>query len=202
MIGALKRHWAAQRLKDPRFAALLQPQEDELVSVDCETTSLNVREAELLSIGAVKIRGQRIVSSESFYVLVKPERMPDAGSVRIHGLRPRDVSGGLAPQEAVARLLDFIGGRPLLGYYLEYDVAILNKYVQPLTGIKLPNRQIEVSGRYYDYKLRQHPDSHIDLKLATLIDDLKVPALPRHDALNDAITASMLYLALKKRGFG
>ncbi|WP_147694497.1 3'-5' exonuclease [Vogesella mureinivorans] len=202
MIGALKKQWAAHRLKDPRFAMLLQEQNEELVSVDCETTSLNVRDAELLSIGAVKIRGQRILSSEAFYVLVRPERKPDAGNVRIHGLRPRDVSDGLAPQDAITRLLDFIGGRPLVGYYLEYDVAILNKYVQPLTGIKLPNRQIEVSGRYYDYKLRQNPDSNVDLRLATLIDDLRVPALPRHDALNDAITASMLYLALKKRGFG
>ena len=202
MIGALKKQWAAHRLKDPRFAMLLQEQNEELVSVDCETTSLNVRDAELLSIGAVKIRGQRILSSESFYVLVRPERKPDAGNVRIHGLRPRDVSDGLAPQDAITRLLDFIGGRPLVGYYLEYDVAILNKYVQPLTGIKLPNRQIEVSGRYYDYKLRQNPDSNVDLRLATLVDDLRVPALPRHDALNDAITASMLYLALKKRGFG
>jgi DNA polymerase-3 subunit epsilon len=202
MIGALKKQWAAHRLKDPRFAMLLQEQNEELVSLDCETTSLNVRDAELLSIGAVKIRGQRILSSESFYVLVRPERKPDAGSVRIHGLRPRDVSDGLAPQDAITRLLHFIGGRPLVGYYLEYDVAILNKYVQPLTGIKLPNRQIEVSGRYYDYKLRQNPDSNVDLRLATLVDDLHVPALPRHDALNDAITASMLYLALKKRGFG
>lgn len=202
MIGALKKQWAAHRLKDPRFAMLLQEQNEELVSLDCETTSLNVRDAELLSIGAVKIRGQRILSSESFYVLVRPERKPDAGSVRIHGLRPRDVSDGLAPQDAITRLLHFIGGRPLVGYYLEYDVAILNKYVQPLTGIKLPNRQIEVSGRYYDYKLRQNPDSNVDLRLATLVDDLRVPALPRHDALNDAITASMLYLALKKRGFG
>jgi len=202
MIGALKKQWAAHQLKDPRFAMLLQEQNEELVSLDCETTSLNVRDAELLSIGAVKIRGQRILSSESFYVLVRPERKPDAGNVRIHGLRPRDVSDGLAPQDAITRLLDFIGGRPLVGYYLEYDVAILNKYVQPLTGIKLPNRQIEVSGRYYDYKLRQNPDSNVDLRLATLVDDLRVPALPRHDALNDAITASMLYLALKKRGFG
>ena len=33
--------------------------------------------------------------------------------------------------EAVKALLDFIGGRPLVGYYLEYDVGVLaNKYVK------------------------------------------------------------------------
>ncbi|MGL6069709.1 exonuclease domain-containing protein, partial [Craterilacuibacter sp.] len=138
----------------------------------------------------------------SFYLLVRPEKRPDAGNVSIHGLRPRDVDAGISPQEAVYQLLDFIGGRPLVGYYLEYDVAILNKYVKGLIGCTLPNRQIEISGRYYDYKLRQHPDSHIDLKLQTIVDALKIPALPRHDALNDAITAAMLYLALQQRGFG
>lgn len=199
---ALRRQLARWRLKDPAFAYLLDEDDSEVVSVDCETTSLNVREAELLSIGAVKIRGQRILSSESFYVLVKPERRPEAGSVKIHGLRPRDVSDGLSPREAVAQLLAFIGGRPLVGYYLEYDVAVLNKYVRELAGIGLPNRQIEVSGRFYDYKIRQQPDSNVDLRMATLVDELGVPALARHDALNDAITAGMMYLALKKRGFG
>lgn len=204
MLEALRRHWALNRLRDARYRTLFEAREDEIVSVDCETTSLNVREAELLSIGAVRIRPaeRRILTSDAFYLLVRPSQRPDDDNVRIHGLRPRDVEEGMAPQEAVERLLAFIGGRPLTGYYLEYDVAVLNKYVRPLAGCSLPNRQIEISGRYYDYKLRQNPDAYIDLKLQTLVDDLQVPALPRHDALNDAITAGMLYLALLRRGYG
>ena len=202
MIGALKKQWAAHRLKDPRFAMLLLEQNDELVSVDCETTSLNVREAELLSIGAVRIRGNRVLTSESFYMLVKPERLPEGASVAVHGLRPIDVSNGVPPMEAVKALLDFIGGRPLVGYYLEYDVGVLNKYVKGLLNIGLPQQQIEVSGLYYDWKLKQNPDAYIDLRLQPMLDELEIPTLARHDALNDAITAGMLYLALKKRGFG
>jgi DNA polymerase-3 subunit epsilon len=105
-----------------------------------------------------------------------------------------DVSEGLDADDAVRQLLDFIGGRPLVGYYLEYDVAVLNKYVRGITGISLPNRQIEVSGRYYDYKFKQNPGAYIDLRLAELIADLQVPALPRHDALNDAITAGICFI--------
>jgi len=202
MLAAIKRGWQKRSLRDERYLALFDEHPDELVSVDCETTSLNVGEAELLSIGAVKIRGNRILASETFDVLVRPEHRPQAKNVSVHGLRPRDLSAGLTPADAVGRLLDFIGGRPLVGYYLEFDVAVLNKYVKPLIGSTLPNRQVEISARYYDYKFRQHPDSHVDLKLQTLIDELKVPALPRHDAAGDAITAAMLYLALKQRGFG
>ncbi|KJV33573.1 DNA polymerase III subunit epsilon [Aquitalea magnusonii] len=202
MLGNLKRQWQRRMLKDPRYASLFVDDTQEVVSVDCETTSLKVQEAELLSIGAVKLRGNRILSSQSFYVLVKPTRKLESRNISIHGLRPMDVSEGLDADDAVRQLLDFIGGRPLVGYYLEYDVAVLNKYVRGITGIGLPNRQIEVSGRYYDYKFKQNPGAYIDLRLAELIADLQVPALPRHDALNDAITAGMLYLALKQRGFG
>ncbi|HJU49894.1 MAG TPA: 3'-5' exonuclease [Pseudogulbenkiania sp.] len=202
MLERWQRRLAVRQLKDPAYRRLFEETTDEVVSLACDTTSLDVAEAELLTIGVVRLRGNRIVTSEALHLLVKPSRPLARDNVGMHGLRPRDLSAGLDAEDAVRRLLDFIGGRPVLGYYLEFDVAVLDNYLRPLLGIGLPNRQIEISGRYYDYKLRQQPDGRIDLRLAALTDDLGVPALPRHDALNKAITAAMLYLALKRRGFG
>lgn len=202
MLTRWRRRLAVRQLKDPAYRPLFEETPEEVVSLDCDTTSLDVGEAELLAIGAVRLRGNRIVASQALYLLVKPTTQPDHRNVSAHGLRPRDLSEGLEAEDAVRRLLDFIGGRPLLGYYLDYDIAVLDKYVRPLLGVGLPNRRIEVSGRYYDYKLRQQPNGNIDLRLATLIADLGIPALPRRDALDNAINAAMLYLALKRRGFG
>lgn len=201
MLERWQRRMAARRLKDPSYRRLFEETPGEVVSLACDTTSLELAQAELLAIGAVRLRGNRIVTSEALHLLVKPARQPDRRHVSVHGLRPRDVSEGLEPTDAVRRLLDFIGGRPLLGYYLDYDVALLDKHVRPLLGVGLPNRRIEISGRYYDYKFKQHPDGRIDLRLATLIDDLGIPALQPRDALDRAINAAMLYLALKRRGF-
>lgn len=202
MLARWQRRLAARQLKDPAYRRLFEETSDDVISLACNTTSLDVAEAELLTIGAVRLSGNRIVTSEALDLLVKPGRPLTREHVGLHGLRPRDLSGGLDAEAAVRCLLDFIGGRPVLGYYLEFDIAVLDKYLRPLLGIGLPNRQIEISGRYYDYKLRQQPNGRVDLRLAALIDDLGVPALPRHDALNKAITAAMLYLALKRRGFG
>ncbi|RXZ45683.1 3'-5' exonuclease [Crenobacter cavernae] len=202
MLAAIRRRWLREKLSDPRYAFLFDEVAGELVSLDCETTSLDADRAELLSIAAVKIVGHRVLTSSAFSVLVRPERRPEADSVKIHGLRPRDVEHGVAPAKALAALLDFVGGRPLVGYYLEYDLAVLGRYLRPLIGIGLPNRAIEISARYYDYKARQHPGAHVDLSWAPLLADLKVPALARHDALNDAITAALAYQALAARGFG
>ena len=105
-----------KKLANPQYDFLYEPHPDEMVSFDCETTSLDVKEAEIISIGAVKIRGREILTSESFYVLVKPEGLMQAANVKVHGLRPKDLSDGIPVEEAVYQLLDFIGGRPLVGY--------------------------------------------------------------------------------------
>ena len=200
MFDGLKKTWAQRKLSDPQYAHLFDEHPDEFVSFDCETTSLNVKEAEILSIGAVKIRGNKVLTSDAFYVVVKPEGIMQASNVTVHGLRPKDVSGGIPVQDAVRQLLDYIGGRPLVGYYIEYDVALVNKFLKPMMGIKLLNRAIEVSGIYYDQELKNNPDGYVDLRMATIIDKLKFPDLPRHDALNDSINVALMYLALLARG--
>jgi len=199
MLRTLRRAWARRRLTDPDYASLFDESADELVSFDCETTSLNVKKAEILSIGAVKIRNNTIVTSESMYVIVKPEGILEASNVKIHGLRPRDVSNGIPVSDAIYQLLDFIGGRPLVGYYLEYDIKVVNKFLKPLIGIGLPNRAIEVSGIYYDQELKHNHDGYVDLKMASIIEKLQLPDLPRHDALNDAINVALMYLMLQAR---
>ena len=200
MLGFLSKNWNLKKLKDHQYEFLFNEHPEEFVSFDCETTSLNVKEGEIISIGAVKIRGNTVLTSESFYIVVKPEGKMTATNVTIHGLRPKDVSNGVPINEALEQFLEFIGGRPLIGYYLEYDVAMINKYLKPMLGIKLPHKQIEVSKLYYDQEYRKNPhNGYVDLRMASIIKNLNFPDLPSHDALNDSINVALMYLTLKAR---
>ena len=200
MLQRFLRARERKRLNQPEYDVLYQEHADEIVSIDCETTSLDVKEAEIISIGAVKIRGNTILTSESFYVIVKPEGMLQAANVTVHGLRPKDLSNGIPVQDAIAQLLAFVGGRPLLGYYLEYDVAMINKFLQPMLGIKLPQKQIEVSSLYARQEAKyNYYDNYVDLRMASIIKKLQIPDLPRHDALNDAINVAVMYLTLQAK---
>jgi len=49
------------------------------------------------------------------------------------------------PEAAMRQLLDFIGSRPLVGYFLEFDVAMVNREIWPMLGVRLPQRKFEVS---------------------------------------------------------
>ena len=201
----LKREWLLYHLGDPAFRFMFDPPPDnEWVALDCETTGLNVRTDEIISIGAVRIVGQRIMTSERLELLVRPERGVSSESVRIHRLRERDVAEGLPIDEALKRLMHFIGSRPLVGYYLEFDVAMLNRALFPMLGQGLPQPKIEVSGLYYDYKFRQLPahqrqnNPSIDLRFITLMNDLGLPLRDAHDALNDAVMAALAFIKLRQ----
>ena len=201
----LKRAWLIYHLGDPSFRFMFDaPPDNEWVSLDCETTGLNVRTDEIISIGAVRMVGKRILSSERLELLVRPERGISPESVRIHRLRERDVAQGLPIEEAMKRLMHFIGSRPLVGYYLEFDVAMLNRAIWPILGQGLPQTKIEVSALYYDYKFRQLPpyqqqaNPDIDLRFATLMRDLDLPLREAHDALNDAVMAGLAFIKLRQ----
>ena len=84
-----------------------------------------------------------------------------------------------------------------MGYYLEFDVAMINKYTSEMLGISLPNTKQEVSALYYDKKIRAIPQGNIDLRFDTIVEDLNLPKLQAHDALNDAVMTAMMYLKLK-----
>lgn len=180
------------------------PPENEWVSLDCETTGLNVNTDEIIAIAAVRIAGNRVMASERLELLVRPKRRVSPDSVRIHQLREQDLSEGIAPEAAVTQLAYFIGSRPLVGYYLSFDIAMIDHVLGPLLGedMGLPQPRHEVSAMYYDYKYRQLPmhlrdNPQIDLRFATLMNDLDLPQRPAHIALNDAIMAAFAFIKLR-----
>ena len=202
-LGALKRGWMLYHLGDERFRFMWDaPPPEEWVALDCETTGLSVHRDEIISIGAVRIVGDRILTSERLQLLVRPSRRRiSVDSMRVHGLRERDVVEGLDPDEAMMALMRFIGSRPIVGYYLEFDVAMIDRAVFPRLGVGLPQRKIEVSAMYYDWQRRQLPPyyepAQIDLRFATMMRALELPMEAAHDALSDAVMAALAFIKLR-----
>ncbi len=187
-----------KRLKDKRFSFLFDEYIDgEYVVYDTETTGLNPKKDEILSIGAVKIKDNKILTSETFEIYLKPSGNIDEKSITIHHIRPCDLQSASEPLEAIEKFLYFIGSRPLVGYYLKFDIAMIERYVRPWLGIKLPNEQIEVSGLYFDKKTVLISQGHIDLRFDKIMQDLNIPNMGQHNAVNDAIMTAMIFLKLK-----
>ncbi|MBL0708568.1 MAG: 3'-5' exonuclease [Sulfurimonas sp.] len=198
MLSKIKQHFNRKNLNNDNYAFLFdKPPEGEYVVYDTETTGLNPKVDEILSIGALKIRGDKIITSEKFELFVQPKNLISEESIKIHQIRNIDLQNGSKPEEALDKFLHFVGSRPLIGYYLEFDVAMINKYLKPYIGIKLPQKQIEVSSMYYNLKTKYIPNPNVNLSFDAIMKDLGLPIFGKHDAINDAIMTAMIYLKLK-----
>lgn len=187
-----------KRLKEERFSFLFEePIADEYVVFDCETTGLNPKVDDIISIGAVKINGNKILTNEALHIFVQQTAEINHKSITIHQIRNCDLVGAIPLNEAIEKFLYYIGNRTLVGYYLEFDVAMVNKYIKPMFGITLPNKKEEVSALYYDQKIARIPQGNIDLRFDSILEDLALPNLQAHDALNDAVMTAMMYIKLK-----
>lgn len=142
---------------------------DERVAIHCEATSYDAATAVPRRFAALRIRGDRILTGGGLI------------------LGPDDLSD---PQ-AGARLRRFLGDRPLVGYFLDFSAAMAER----LVGEPLPNERVEVSGLYYDRKVRTLSKSAVDLRLESMIQDLDLPVLA-DDARGKALAAAMAWLRL------
>ncbi|MBI1209087.1 MAG: 3'-5' exonuclease [Azospirillum sp.] len=177
MFTELSKRLKGHRLSDPAFQFLLEPDRSgEKISLHCKASSFDVARAELRSVAAIPILGQRVQTSRRLVIKLAPDQ-------------PQD--------QAVRQLLTFIGCRPLVGYYLDFSVSLIDRLALPLIGIPLPNRRIEVSSIYYDRRINVFSNQKVDLRLNSMLQDLGLPERGPADAFSDALTAALIYLKLK-----
>jgi DNA polymerase III epsilon subunit family exonuclease len=93
----------------------------ELVVVDVETTGTDPKMADLLEIGAVKIKGTKVVDHWSTFV--NPGR-PIVGN-QMHGITDKDVKGAPSPKDAAAQLLKFVGDAKVVGHNVGFDLGFI-----------------------------------------------------------------------------
>lgn len=200
MFKIISNYFNKKKLKDSNYLYLFdKPTSDEYVCFDCETTGLDPTKDDIISIGAVIIKDNTVVSSKKFVKFVKPKTKLQIEAIKVHHIRECDLEEAEDIDDVIEEFLKFIGNRTLVGYYLEFDVAMINKYLKPKLGIKLPNRCLEVSAIYYDYKIEAIPQGNIDLRFDTIMNELSIPRMGKHDAYNDALMTSLIFIKLKNQ---
>jgi DNA polymerase III epsilon subunit family exonuclease len=155
----------------------------ELVVVDVETTGTDPKLADLVEIGAVKIKGGAI--TDRWSTLVDPGR-PIVGH-QMHGLTDADVAKAPSAAEAVGQALDFIGDALVVGHNVGFDLGFLEE--------ALPAARFE-PGRYLDTLTiaREGYPEVGQYKLETLSAFFGVDLSQNHRALPDAEATAALLL--------
>jgi DNA polymerase III epsilon subunit family exonuclease len=95
----------------------------ELVVIDTETTGTDPKMSDLIEVGAVKIKGTKVVDRWSTFV--NPGR-PIIGN-QMHGITDKDVKGAPSPKDAVEQLLKFVGDGTVVGHNVGFDLGFIEE---------------------------------------------------------------------------
>jgi DNA polymerase-3 subunit epsilon len=200
-MNALHRRWLAWRHGGGEWAGLFaDPPAGEIVSLDLETTGLDPASDRILRLAAVPVRGTRVVLSARFERWVDPGRGFDIDSMRHHRILPGDVADAADEATVVREFLQWLGARPILGYCIGFDIAMLDRSVRAIAGFPLPNPRIDLAAVDFARQQRTRPEAAQRRDLDAILAAAGIPALGRHDALADATATALAWCALRAGG--
>jgi DNA polymerase-3 subunit epsilon len=164
-------------------------------ALDFELTGLDHRLDEIISFGAIPIHDGRLQLRVAVSGLVRPERPISEPAIRVHGLRAADLERAPSLADAIGPLLEAITGRVLVVHTAAVERAFLGRALRE-AGLRLrgPIVDTEVLGRLWLHERDGHSPEW--LSLGALAAALGLPAERPHDALGDALTTALVFLAL------
>jgi DNA polymerase III subunit epsilon len=158
---------------------------------DTETTGFAPDEGdEIVSIGAVRIVGGRLLRTETFERLVDPGRSIPRTATAVHGITRDLVRGAPTLDEVLPAFAAFAAGSVLVGHNVAFDMAFLAD-AQRRTGTRLSAPLLDtllIDGLV-------HPD-HDAHTLEAMAERLGVDLVGRHTALGDALLTGEIFLRL------
>ncbi len=161
------------------------------VSLDTETTGLDLRKARLLEIGAVRIAGGRIESAGSFHQLVNPQEVIPAFSTAVHGIDNEKVADAPSFAAIWPQFQSFTGDAIIIGHTIGFDLAML---AQECRRAGLPFEKPRSLDTQF---LAQLVNPRLTgQSLGQLADWLGVEVTDRHSALGDALTTARVFQAM------
>ncbi|MEW6593787.1 MAG: 3'-5' exonuclease [Thermodesulfobacteriota bacterium] len=180
-------------------------EEYEFVVFDTELTGLNPRRDEIVSIGAVRIRGLRILLDDTFRAYVKPFHPLPKDSTLIHRITPQQLEAAPPLREVLPAFIDYCGNSLLVAHHIGLDVAFLNKAAKTLYGSPIHNPCLDtmrLAQAYTEMRWEQYHDRfrmNVSYNLAALSAEYALPPFTHHDAFEDALQAAYLFLYLVKK---
>jgi DNA polymerase III epsilon subunit family exonuclease len=153
--------------------------------VDLETTGLHPDRDAICEIGAVQIKGGRIISR--YATLVNPQRDIPEHVIDIHHLTPEMLKDAPLIDDVIPLLLHFLRDSAIAGHNAAFDLGFLAPHVRKL-GVDLNQRPV-LDTAFLARKLLPGYQSYALSKLA---DAIPLPPAEFHRALDDAITTAHL----------
>ncbi|WP_413090841.1 PolC-type DNA polymerase III [Terribacillus sp. 179-K 1B1 HS] len=185
-----------EKLTDYRPSPSLRivPFEEQTFTVfDLETTGIFPDLGhEVISIGAVQLKGNVIQSNHAFYEMTKPMLKTPKKIIKLTKLDPDELEASPSFPEVMERFLDYSKDTILVAHPASFDIRFIQTMLKlyklpPLSCYTLDS---QIMARMF-FKRRQS-------RLESLISRFQIQQLDRHHALTDAKMTAEIFVYLLK----
>ncbi len=168
---------------------------------DSELTGLDERVDSIVSLGAVRMEGSRILLGETFASLVKPRAVLKGSSVIVHGITPDEVADRPTFGEVLASFLEFVGDDLMVGHHVSIDLAFLEREISASLGVCPLFRAVDTAVifewlNHQGITHRCFSDARGSLRLADLAVCFGIDTTGAHRAEMDAFITAQLFQRL------
>ncbi len=161
------------------------------VSLDLETTGLDVTRDRVIQIGLITLDHGSIIEEGTFETRIDPEISIPAPAARITGLSDADLAGAPRLAEAMPGLIRRLAGRVVIGHHIAFDLAVLRHEASRLGIAWHDPPSLDIAHLLAGLEPRL-----ADLGFESVLAFLGITVRGRHDALGDATMAAEAYQAL------
>jgi DNA polymerase-3 subunit epsilon len=169
--------------------------EADFAVLDVETTGLDLRRDDVISIGVVLMRGPRI-STDRWYQVVRPTRPIGAEAMKVHALTPAEVEHAPGLPDVLDELRALVRGRVLVAHAAWVERAFLDRALASRRE-RLPAEIVDTAALSRACGLRSMGTHEPDLE--DLARELGLPVHTPHHALGDAMTTAEVLMVLATR---
>ena len=163
------------------------------VALDTETTGFDYENDRMLCIGAVALKGNRILVSDSFEVYIQQDVF-NKETVKIHGIRRNGEEVKVSEEEALIQFLDYLDDAVIIAHHTSFDITMINRALERLSLGPIISKQLDTN---YIYKKIQSPNQYKKLfSLDELCEIHSIKMHDRHTASGDALLTAQLFLKL------
>jgi signal-transduction protein with cAMP-binding, CBS, and nucleotidyltransferase domain/DNA polymerase III epsilon subunit-like protein len=154
------------------------------VSLDLETTGLDVARDRIVQIGLINLYGARMLEETRFDRLINPGMAMSGPAARITGLSDSDLARAPPLGVVLPDVIDKLSGRVLIGHHIAFDVAVLRHEAARLGLVWRDPPSLDIAHLLAGLEPRL-----ADLGFESVAGFLGVTIADRHDALGDATMA-------------
>jgi len=217
MFRSLKNYWLQQKAQKGIFSEnikkyVLKNTQNKAFSenlsqirflvFDTETTGLDFKKDNVISVAAVGVVGERICIADSVEIGIKNTHTGKKESVLIHQIRPEDLDQATNELQAVEQFLDFIGSAVLVAHHAYFDMQLFSKLTQKYFGFPLLNAYIDTHRLAIRLEKGHFSDEFIqknEFTLDSLCQRYHIENMIRHNAAGDALATAQLFQILLKK---